>query len=114
MVVTLRVICNVDFPGTNGSLQPVSGAAGQPRPISIWQVGEQPSFGSVLPSSHSSVQLPCTTPSPQVCESPEHTPATHSSAMVQVIPSLHDVPSGSGESAGQSAWLPVQLSATSH
>ena len=53
-------------------------------------------------------------PSPHVIESPVQTPTTHASAMVQVIASLHGVPSGSNASGGQLGPDPLQLSATSH
>src|SRR5204863_109888 len=45
---------------------------------------------------------------------PPQTPPWHVSPVVQLLPSLHEVPSGWTTSAGQVFKLPSQLSATSH
>src|SRR5882724_7570680 len=58
-------ICSDALPDTNGGRQPLRGAAAHTGSVSIWQVGEQPSPTSSLPSSHSSPQFDCCTPSPQ-------------------------------------------------
>jgi hypothetical protein len=44
---------------------------------------------------------------------PLHTPFTHLSDVVQLLPSSHGVPSAANEFAGQSTILPLQLSARS-
>src|SRR5690349_9208013 len=69
-------------------------------------------------------------PSPHVIELPEQTPAVQTSSIVQLMPSLHAVPSGCTTSAGHAALptvlagakssaghvvlAPSQVSATSH
>src|SRR5439155_15541388 len=98
---------------------PVHGSSRSQRPSpsvsTTWQVAEQQwSVPLPGPSSHTSPQLPSTTPLPQVVRSPWHAPLTHRSDTVQALPSSHEVPSGCAASAGQPLVAPSHDSAASH